>query len=59
MCLTKEFDLTLPRLHVFMTNCPKILRNISNSNNAALSFPVSQPKIKNCPKLHHWQLCWV
>ena len=37
MCLTKEFDLTLPRLHVFMTNCPKILGNISNSSYAALS----------------------
>ena len=37
MCLTKEFDLTLPRLHVFMTICPKILGNISNSSNAALS----------------------
>ena len=25
-------------LHVFMTICPKILRNISNSSNAALSY---------------------
>ena len=37
MCLTKEFGPTLPRLHGFMTICPKTLENISNSSNLALS----------------------